>query len=124
MPRPNRFKYNNKIDNTIQTLVDKYGKKWRLISNELGNVISDDAIRNRYMRLLGVAPKHTISNSMRPRKYWSEVEDEKLALAVQRHGMSWCEIQKKYFPQKTSQALRNRIYRMGDKFLFLITVCS
>jgi hypothetical protein len=124
MTNPRRFEYTGAIDRRIVELVKEHGKKWRFIASELDNVISDDAVRNRYMRLLGVTHKPSARrspSSSAGRRYWSEEEDEQLARAVQQYGMKWDQIRTLEFPEKTRQALRNRAQRMGFKLLILMT---
>tara|TARA_B100001057_G_scaffold489399_2_gene575570 strand:- start:315 stop:758 length:444 start_codon:yes stop_codon:yes gene_type:complete len=124
MTNPHRFEYTDDVDDRILELVKIHGRKWRFIAAKLDNVISDDAIRNRYMRLLGITPKpsgrHSPSNSV-SRRHWSEEEDEQLARAVQQYGMKWDQIRTFEFPERTRQSLRNRAQRMGFKLLILMT---
>ena len=124
MSPPPRFAYTDEIDDRIRELVKQHGKRWRTIANHLGNLITDDAVRNRYTRLVGISPKPCNSSRRKQcecRRHWTDEEDERLARAVETHGTKWdtiCEIE---FPDKTRQAIRNRAHRMGVKLLCLIT---
>lgn len=121
-----RFEYTNDFDDRMLQLVNTHGKRWRFIATQLGNVISDDAIRNRYMRLSGIAPTPSVGRleptpaPRRYRRYWTDEEDEQLACAVQKYGMKWDLIHTLEFPGKTPHALRNRAERMGLKLILLV----
>lgn len=119
-----RFEYTYEFDCRIKELVISHGKKWRLIAHELDNVATEDAIRNRYIRLMGISRNQRADRSgtcnLGHRRYWSEEEDKQLARAVQQFGMKWDRIREVEFPQKSRQALRNRAYRMGLNLLMLM----
>ena len=55
------------------------------------------------------------------RRYWTEEEDKRLALAVEKYGLKWNDIRDAEFPDKTRQAIRNRAHRMGVKLLYLMS---
>jgi hypothetical protein len=123
MTFPRRFEYTKEVDRRILELVTQHGKKWRMISGELGGGITDDAIRNRYMRLNGQTPRPWSARCVtqsRTRRYWTEEEDERLAQAIEKYGLKWNHIQETEFPEKSRQAIRNRADRMGLKLLYLI----
>ena len=115
-----RFGYTDDFDNQLKDLVRIHGKKWRYISDLLGCVVTEDAVRNRYMRTHGISPKPRgagWTGKSRKRKFWTDEEDKLLAHAVDKYGMKWNLIRDKEFPTKTRQALRNRVRRMGLKFI-------
>tara|TARA_B110001450_G_C17465531_1_gene418042 strand:- start:110 stop:508 length:399 start_codon:yes stop_codon:yes gene_type:complete len=121
------FKYTAVIDSKIQGLVEQHGKRWRFIASELGGELTDDAIRNRYMRINCHTPSppsnrrtHSVTKR-RPRTCWTYEEDMRLAHAIEKYGMKWNHIQDIEFPDKTRQALRNRAHRKGLKLLYLMS---
>ena len=122
------FKYTPDTDRKIQELVEQHGKRWRFIAGELGGEVTDDAIRNRYMRLNCHTPAHSSTRRTRrvtkrtPRTCWTYEEDMRLARAIERYGLKWNRIQDIEFPDKTRQALRNRAHRKGLKLLYLMSV--
>lgn len=116
MSNPHRFEYTEDMDNKIKELVLKHGKKWSKISDCLCNVVTEDAVRNRYKRLSGVAfrPCEKTHHSVRPcRHFWTAEEDERLVYAVQVNGTNWRKIREHEFPYKSIQAIRNRARRVG-----------
>lgn len=127
MEMPRRFEYTDEIDRRILELVRQHGKKWRLIAGELGGVITEDAVRNRYMRVNDHTPKPLSARCARcvmqcsPRKYWTEKEDMRLARAIEKYGTKWNIIHDVEFPDKTRQAIRNRAQRMTFQLLYLMS---
>ena len=98
-------------DTRILDFVHVHGKKWRMLALCMQNR-SDDALRNRYNRLMG---EHTTVPRMPRlscalRSSWTEEEDSYLLRAVETRNRKWSKIGGEL--KRTPHACRNRYNRL------------
>lgn len=80
----------------IELINDKYGKKWRFISQHFINKTKFDC----YSRFIQINP------NIKKGK-WTEEEDEKIVLLVSEHGYDWAKIAD-IIKNRTSKQIRSR----------------
>jgi len=116
-------------DETIRSLVQIFGTKWRRIA-ELLPGRSDDSVRNRWNRLQATlaqagkggaaalptpvaAPrtKATSADGKPERIVWTAEEDDTILTGVQEMGHRWGKIAPR-LPGRTEHAIRNRFHRL------------
>lgn len=109
-------------DEAIRTGVLQMGSRWRVIAAALPGR-SDDAVRNRWSRLLHgssgtrgpAAPR--ARREERPaemRQSWTEEEDAIITSSVEECGHRWNRIAER-LPRRTEHAIRNRWHRLRMK---------
>lgn len=112
-----RRKHTPQSDELIERMFEKYGSRWKKIALELGNGWTEDAVRNRIVRLY-TSRGHVIEptvNRRPPKKpdskrLWTPEEDSKL-LDLMNKGVGIVELCP-HFPQRKRQSIRNRRYRL------------
>lgn len=104
-------------DEIICNHVRMHGQKWRMLETKLP-YRSDDAIRNRWMRLTNsnkcssLPTKTCTMGATTPRERWSEHEDSVILQSIPAHGLKqWGKIAKQLYP-RTAHAIRNRWHRL------------
>jgi len=118
-------------DERIRNGVAVHGKQWRKIATELPGR-SDDAIRNRYNRLVAdnvdspdgpaikrqrIQQRATASeaNFRAERLGWTRAEDEAILRSVTELGTKWSKVAAR-LPGRTEHAIRNRFARLQAGF--------
>ena len=84
---------------------------WRYVASLLPDR-SDDAVRNRWMRLTKTKVRKTNKTERLLTKKWSENEDMLLQESISKFGIKWKQIHKLVFPHKSVQSIRNRWNRV------------
>jgi len=116
-------------DRTILAEVAKVGQKWRIIATHLPGR-SDDAVRNRWKRLIGEKGSASTSADLdeiaeegfkgsgaksranvTERLAWSREEDDLIVRSVQQYGLKWGRISQQ-LSGRTAHAIRNRFHRL------------
>ena len=115
---PSRREWSAADDRRMLALFKLHGAQWRLIARALPSPRSDDAVRNRLIRLKQHG-RPTTPPASKPRVWgegegvrrpWTPTEDARLrALAGTSH--SWRAVAKS-FVGRTLQACRNRVFRL------------
>ena len=97
-------------DALVCSLVKEMGPKWSCIAKSFQGR-SESSIRNRYARLQQGPPPEKPPRDRSTEMPWSAKNDEMLRHAFSVHGPKWSTITKQYFPERTSNAVRNRFHR-------------
>ncbi|KAI0012725.1 hypothetical protein F4779DRAFT_566626 [Xylariaceae sp. FL0662B] len=96
-------------DNLLMNLVEKQGPSWVTISHAMGTRNADQCSKRWH-------------NSLNPelhREPWQEIENQTLLRALATHGSSWTDIQRKHFPTRSANSIKNQytiLVRRGAKF--------
>jgi len=105
-------------DNMIHQAVEELGLRWRAIASRLPGR-SDDAVRNRWLRLGGEgvskppsAPRARKEPGEKQRQGWSAQEDAIISAAVGEIGNRWNRIAALLPNKRTEHAIRNRWHRL------------
>jgi len=108
-------------DETIVRLVQLTGQKWSYIANALPGR-TDDAVRNRYLRLLkkksgngeekSAVTTADLDECQATKKgdMWTAEEDTKILDGVRQHGFKW-QLIAGHLPGRSANAVRNRYLR-------------
>ncbi|KAG9302529.1 hypothetical protein G9A89_007233 [Geosiphon pyriformis] len=93
--------------------VQKYGKKWTLISQKVFNLQrSALGCRSKYFFMKRKENTLFSKNYLR----WTEIEQVKLEMGVQEHGWNWKLISRQYFnSERSPNALMEKYRRLGLK---------
>ena len=100
-------------DQLVLSMIAEIGPKWSRIAKQLPGR-SDSSVRNRHTRLLQLQEGEAPDKAPRDRGSelaWSPENDETLRYAFSIHGAKWGIITKTFFPERTSNAVRNRFHR-------------
>ena len=101
-------------NNQILAHVQQHGPKWSVLAALLGR--TDDAVRNRYLRLqkkrLASERHGSVQDVKIPRcgDMWTTEEDATIREAVHQHGLQW-QLISDLLPGRSSNAVRNRYVR-------------
>lgn len=114
-----RRKWTHEADERIREWVSKHGQSWRALARYMGGRMfgySDDAVRNRYMRINGI--KSTKGRFVRATPIrgpkWSADEDAIISnLYDISHHNRWVNIAAKLGTCRTPAAIRLRAQRLG-----------
>jgi hypothetical protein len=110
-------------DETIVHMVQTTGQKWSRIASVLPGR-SDDAVRNRFLRLqkkkpVDKGPKSTFTSedlaeceTTKKGDMWTVEEDAKIIEGVRMHGLKWQLISPE-LPGRSANAVRNRYVRLA-----------
>jgi myb proto-oncogene protein len=106
--------WNSEEDKLLQKLVEKYGNRWNVISNEMKNR-SGKQIRDRYINIL-------ISNTSK-----FTIDEDILLLDLHKiYGNRWSEISK-FFINRSSDRIKSRYHssiRNKEKLLYFFKSLS
>ena len=97
-------------DNLLHSLYKSHGKQWRKICKHF-QMRSDDAVRNRILRLYNLDNKTRNVSSKSPRSSYSETEDRLILEHVRNNGRKWEHL---ILPGRTSHSIRNRFHRLVE----------
>ena len=75
-------------DELIMEIYAVKGPKWAVIAQSLPGR-TDDAVRNRYLRLVRKLPDLSHRESLKKGDMWTAQEDEIISDGVQRYGQKW-----------------------------------
>lgn len=116
--RRRRRTWEEEDDLKISFMVSTYGFRWRIIARELGT--TDDAVRNRWKRILEIREAATLPpRPPRPiptrerRRGWTKEEDAALRLALETDTLD-----ELHLPGRDRSTWRNRIFRAGMTALY------
>lgn len=120
-----RLRHSVLTDCLIFKYVDVHGPRWRALSRSLGGRAagySDDAVRNRYIRIMAAngtpyePPSPRITPPRKPSapaKIWTPSEDALIASQLALVGTQWDQVAQAFGGSRTTQAVRNRANRLG-----------
>ncbi|KAF9020640.1 hypothetical protein BGZ52_002417 [Haplosporangium bisporale] len=54
-------------------------------------------------------------SKLEPAKYWDQTDIEKLQLGIQKYGRSWINIQREYFPDRTTDSIRRKVSNVQNR---------
>lgn len=92
-------------DERMWTAVQKHGLQWVSVAQDV-RTRNPDQCSSHWSQTLN--PDIDVSE-------WSLQDDEALLLAVQRHGTAWATIAVKFFPGRTTLAIRNRFNALNAR---------
>ena len=113
--------YTPEVDNYILHYVNTTGTHWRDLSRRLSDAmnltISDDAIRNRWLRLVRIELCTVRPRPSGPSREvhvpWTQRDDEIIAETLCTHGRDWSAVSERLENKRTPHACRNRANRIG-----------
>lgn len=85
-------------DARLRNGIQKYGYKWTVVAQEVGSR-SGDQCAKRW--------NHSLNPAL-DRSEWSAIEVQTLIEATKTYGSHWKEIQKKFFPGRSANDVKNR----------------
>ena len=89
------------------------GPRWAVIAQSLSGR-TDDAVRNRYLRLSKKNGDLSQRDSLKKGDMWTTAEDDLINDGVQRYGQKWHVIAD-FLPGRSANAVRNRYLRQTAK---------
>lgn len=112
-----RRQWSEEEDLYLRELVEKYGESWSVIASFFKNKFvyrSNDSIRNRWKRNMGVKIKYKYrhSNINTPKQeFWTKCEDNIILEFIKKYGKDWNNLAKK-ITHRSRHAIRNRYSRL------------
>ena len=113
-----RQDWSEEEDVRLLALFEEHGAHWRHIARASDISRSDDAIRNRIVRIKERAHTppatkrrvHAMGRNAQQRRQWTEEEDRRL-LEIVKNTRAWERVARE-LPGRTRQACRNRVFRL------------
>lgn len=124
VPMAGRRTWGPNDDRVLLESVETYGQNWRAVARHMGGRqigYSDDAVRNRYMRLMNLrkTPYRYMQCTTRKGNRWSAVEDKLITelfaelVDTEHCRCPWGQIVERLGTNRTFSAVRLRAQRLG-----------
>jgi len=114
----NPFEWNTARTNRLRRLVAQQQQQSSISGQSINWDWVADHIGPGFNANMCITHWHALpegASKLEPAKYWDQTDIEKLQSGIQKYGRSWINIQREYFPDRTTDSIRRKVSNVQNR---------